>query len=97
MVFDGRRVKSEYPNLFFTMIKSQSLDSGGWAPQAFTTLLKKGLEDLRKNAIVENDSLYNDRMVNHVKNTFAKVEDEDVMEFIQGNKETVISELLMPF
>ena len=55
------------------------------------------MEDLRKNAIVKNDSLYNDRMVNHVKNTFAKVEDEDVMEFIQGNKETVISELLKPF
>ena len=36
-------------------------------------------------------------MVNHVKNTFAKVEDEDVMEFIRGNKETVISELLKPF
>ena len=29
MVFDGRRVKSEYPNLFFTMINSQSLDSAG--------------------------------------------------------------------
>ena len=55
------------------------------------------MEDLRKNAIVENDSLYNDRMVNHVKNTFAKVEDEDVMEFIRGNKETVISESLKPF
>ena len=29
MVFDGRRVKSEYPNLFFTMINTQSLDSAG--------------------------------------------------------------------
>tara|TARA_A100001035_G_scaffold240015_1_gene205324 strand:- start:156 stop:584 length:429 start_codon:yes stop_codon:yes gene_type:complete len=35
--------------------------------------------------------------VNHVKNTFAKVEDEDVMEFIRGNRETVISDLLKPF
>ena len=31
MVFDGRKAKSEHPNLFFTMIKSQSLDSAGWA------------------------------------------------------------------
>tara|TARA_A100001035_G_scaffold240015_1_gene205325 strand:- start:632 stop:1123 length:492 start_codon:yes stop_codon:yes gene_type:complete len=44
MVFDGRRVKSEYPNLFFTMINSESLDSAGWAPEAFTTFMKKGLE-----------------------------------------------------
>ena len=36
-------------------------------------------------------------MVNHVKNTFARVKNEDVMEFIRGNKETVISELLKPF
>jgi len=97
MVFDGRKVKSEYPNLFFTMMNTQSLDSAGWAPEAFTTLMKKGLEDLRQDAIIENDRLYNDRLVNHVKNTFAKVEDEDVMAFIRGNKETVISELLKPF
>ena len=97
MVFDGRRAKSEYPNLFFTMMNSQSLDSAGWAPEAFTTLMKKGLEDLREDALIEDDRLYNDRMVNHVKNTFAKVEDEYVMEFIRGNKETVISELLKPF
>ena len=55
------------------------------------------MEDLRENAIIEDDCLFNDKMVNHVKNTFAKVEDEDVMEFIRGNKETVILELLKPF
>ena len=97
MVFDGRKVKSEYPNLFFTIMNSQSLDSAGWAPEAFTILMKKGLEDLRVDGIIENDYIYNDRLVNHVKNTFAKLEDEDVMEFIRGNKETVISELLKPF
>ena len=97
MVFDGRKVKSEYPNLFFTIMNSQSLDSVGWAPEAFTILMKKGLEDLRVDGIIENDYIYNDRLVNHVKNTFAKLEDEDVMEFIRGNKETMISELLKPF
>ena len=97
MVFDGRKVKSEYPNLFFTIMNSQSLDSAGWAPEAFTILMKKGLEDLREDGIIENDYIYNDRLVNHVKNTFAKLEDEDVMEFIRGNKETMISELLKPF
>ena len=97
MVFDGRKVKSEYPNLFFTIMNSQSLDSAGWAPEAFTILMKKGLEDLRVDGIIENDYIYNDRLVNHVKNTFAKLEDEDVMEFIRGNKETMISELLKPF
>ena len=59
--------------------------------------MKKGLEDLREDAIIEDDCLFNDKMVNNVKNTFAKVEDEDVMEFIRGSKETVISELLKPF
>ena len=54
-------------------MNSQSLDSAGWEPEAFTTLMKKGLEDLREDAIIENDRLYNDRLVNHVKNTFAKV------------------------
>jgi len=97
MVFDGLKVKSEYPNLFFTMMNSQSLDSAGWAPEAFTILMKKGLDDLREDAIIESDYIYNDRLVNHVKNTFAKLEDEDVMEFIRGNKETMISELLKPF
>lgn len=59
--------------------------------------MKKGLEDLRQDAIIENGRLYNDRLVNHVRNTFAKLEDEDMMEFIRGNKETVISELFKPF
>ena len=59
--------------------------------------MKKGLEDLREDAIIEDDCLFNDKMVNNVKNTFAKVEDEDVMELIRGSKETVISELLKPF
>ena len=59
--------------------------------------MKKGLEDLREDAIIENDNIYNDRLVNHVKNTFAKLKDEDVMEFVRGNKETMISELLKPF
>ena len=97
MVFDGRKVKSEYPNLFFTMMNAQSLDSAGWAPEAFTILMKKGLEDLREDGIIENNRLYNERLVNHVKNTFAKVEDEYVMEIIREDKETVISELLKPF
>ena len=97
MFFDGRKVKSEYPNLFFAIMNSQSLDSAGWAPEAFTILMKKGLEDLREDAIIENDCLYNDRLVNHIKNTFAKVKDEDVMGFIQGNKMTVLSNLLKPF
>ena len=97
MVFDGRRVKPEYPNLFFTIMNHQSLDSARWAPEAFTTLMKKGLEDLRKDAIIENDNMYNDRLANHVKNIFAKVEDKDLMKFIRGNKDTLISELLKPF
>jgi len=62
-----------------------------------TTLMKKDLEDLREDAIIEDDQLFNDKMVYHVKNTFTKVDDEDVMEFIRGSKETVISELLKPF
>ena len=78
-------------------MNSQSLDSAGWAPEAFAILMKKGLEDLREDAIIENDCLYNDRLVNHIKNTFAKVKDEDVMGFIQGNKMTVLSNLLKPF
>ena len=59
--------------------------------------MKKGLEDLKEDAIIENDRLYNDRLVNHIKNTFAKVKDEDVMGFIRGNKKTVLSDLLKLF
>ena len=62
-----------------------------------TTLMKKDLEDLREDAIIEDDRLFNEKMVYHIKNTFTKVDDEDVMEFIRGSKETVISELLKPF
>ena len=66
MVFDGRRVKSEYPNLFFTIMNYQSLDSARWAPEAFTTLMKKGLEDLRKDAIIGNDNVYTDLSLIHI-------------------------------
>ncbi|GIS54784.1 hypothetical protein Ct9H90mP29_18260 [bacterium] len=38
MVFDGRKVKSEYPKSIFYNNEPQSLDSAGWAPEALPSL-----------------------------------------------------------
>ena len=96
LTFSGRMIKLEYPRLYSAMT-SEELDSLYWAPETFTILMKKGLDDLSSKLLIENDLIFNDRLVNHIRNSFERIEDREILNRIKKNKATLLSELLQPF
>ena len=96
LTFSGRMIKTDYPKLY-SAITSENLDSINWAPEAFTVLMKKGLNDLVQKSLFENNIIFNDRLVNHVSNSFAKIDSEQVLDRIKNDKAKILSELLHPF
>ena len=96
LTFSGRMIKTDYPKLY-SAITSENLDSINWAPEAFTVLMKKGLNDLVQKSLFENNIIFNDRLVNHVSNSFAKIDSEQVLDRIKNDKTKILSELLHPF
>ena len=96
LTFSGRMIKTDYPKLY-SAITSENLDSINWAPEAFTILMKKGLNYLVQKSLFENNIIFNDRLVNHVSNSFAKIDSEQVLDRIKNDKAKILSELLHPF
>jgi len=96
LTFSGRMIKTDYPKLY-SAIKSENLDSINWAPEAFTVLMKKGLNDLAQKSISESNIIFNDRLVNHVRNSFQKIDSEEILDRIKNDKTKILSELLQPF
>ena len=88
LTFNGRMIKTDYPKLY-SAIKSEKLDSAKWAPEAFTVLMKKGLNDLVQKSLLEHKIIFNDRLVNHVRNSFAKIENEEVLDRIKNDKANI--------
>jgi hypothetical protein len=96
LTFSGRMIKTDYPKLY-SAIKSENLDSINWAPEAFIVLMKKGLNDLAQKSISESNIIFNDRLVNHVRNSFQKIDSEEILDRIKNDKTKILSELLQPF
>jgi len=95
LTFNGRMIKTDYPKLY-SAIKSENLDSAEWAPEAFTVLMKKGLSDLVQRSLLEDNITFNDRLVNHVRNSFARLDNEEVLDRIKNDKTKILFELLQP-
>ena len=96
LIFSGRRIKTEYPRLYEAIL-SEKLDSLNWLPEALTILMHKGLEDLDRDSLIPVQSLWNKRLVNHMKNSFARMTQIEDLEYIQGNREQFLTDLLKPF
>ena len=96
LIFSGRRIKTEYPRLYEAIL-SEKLDSLNWLPEALTILMHKGLEDLDRDSLIPEQSLWNKRLVNHMKNSFARMTRIEDLEYIQSNREQFLTDLLKPF
>ena len=96
LTFSGRMIKLQYPRLYSAMT-SEKLDSLEWATEAFTILMKKGLDDLSSQSLIKNDLIFNDRLVNHIRNSFERIEGREILDRFQNDKATLLSELLRPF
>ena len=96
LIFSGRRIKTEYPRLHEAIL-SEKMDSLNWLPEALTILMHKGLEDIARDSLTPEQSLWNKRLVNHLRNSFARMTRIEDLEYIQSNREQFLTDLLKPF
>ena len=96
IVFEGRKIKEDYPKLY-NAILTDKMDSLNWLPEALTVLMHKGLKDINHDSLSPEKSLWNRRLVNHLRNSFAKFSSLDDLEKIQKDRVNYLKNLLAPF
>jgi hypothetical protein len=95
LTFSGTKIKTEFPDLYKAII-SKNLDSLKWLPEALTVLMQKSLNDIDSESISPEKRLWNKRLVNHLRNSFAKMSNENTLSIIQNNRIKFLKELLKP-
>ena len=96
MNLEGRNIKNEYP-LLYNAITSNKLDSLVWLPEALTIIIDKALSDLEKNMTSDNIEIERPRLVNHFKNSFARIKSYEELQYIQKNRLEFIKTTIKPF
>jgi|TARA_B100000809_G_C15116764_1_gene522746 hypothetical protein len=96
MNFIGRGIETHYPLLYKALING-SLDSLEWLPEAMTVIINLSLIDLEKDTTKNNFNINRGRLVNHFKNSFARVTTFEDLKFIQENRLDFIKNTIRPF
>ena len=96
LTFSGRRIKGNYPKLYEAILSEKS-DSLYWLPEALTVLMKKSLNDIYSDSLSQKQNIWNQRLVNHLQNSFAKLTSMDDLKNIQKDRELFLTNLLKPF
>ena len=96
MNFIGRGIETHYPLLYKALING-SLDSLEWLPEAMTVIINLSLIDLEKDTTKNNFNINRGRLVNHFKNSFARVTTFEDLKFIQENRLDFIKNTIKPF
>ena len=94
--FIGRAIKNNYP-LLYEALSNNKLDSLGWLPEALTTIINQSLIDLENDKIKHNSKTNRGRLVNHFKNSFARIKSFEDLKDIQENRLEYITTTLKPF
>ena len=96
MDFIGRGIETHYPLLYKALINGR-LDSLEWLPEAMTVIINLSLIDLEKDTTKNNFNINRGRLVNHFKNSFARVTTFEDSKFIQENRLDFIKNTIRPF
>ena len=96
MIFHGRKIKSDFP-LLHQAILTEKKDSLHWLPEALTIIIDKSLKNLTPEPLTINNQLWNQRLVNHFRNTFARIQSLDDLEGMQNDRVKYIRNNLKPF
>jgi hypothetical protein len=59
--------------------------------------MHKGLKDIAHDSLSPNQMIWNQRLVNHLRNSFARVTTLEEFEKIQNNRIAYLTDLLKPF
>ena len=96
MEFIGRAIKQNYP-LLYQALKDNMLDSLEWLPEAMTVIINQSLTDLENETLEIKNTINRVRLVNHFKNSFARITTFEELEYIQKNRLEFIKTTLKPF
>ena len=96
LTFSGRRIKENYPKLYEAILFEKP-DSLYWLPEALTVLMKKGLDEIYSDSLSQKQNIWNQRLVNHLQNSFAKFTSMDDLKNIQKDRELFLTDLFKPF
>jgi len=96
LTFSGRRIKENYPKLYEAILFEKP-DSLYWLPEALTVLMKKGLDDIYSDSLSQKQNIWNQRLVNHLQNSFAKFTSMDELKNIQKDRKLFLTNLFKPF
>ena len=94
--FFGRAIKDNYPLLYEALLNNK-LDSLKWLPEALTIIINQSLIDLENDTTKHNFKINRARLVNHFKNSFARINTFDDLRRIQENRLEYIITTLKPF
>jgi len=93
--FNGRKIKNTYPKLYEAIL-SEKTDSLYWLPEALVVLLEKSLHDIYGDTILPNQKKQNQRIANHLNNSFARMTSIEDLNRIQKNRLAFFTDLLVP-
>ena len=94
--FIGRTIKNNYPLLYEALLNNK-LDSLDWLPEALTIIINQSLIDLENDTTKYNFKTNRARLVNHFKNSFARIKTYEDLRTIQENRLEYIITTLKPF
>ena len=94
--FFGRAIKDNYPLLHEALLNNK-LDSLEWLPEALTIIIDQSLIDLEYDITKHNFKINRARLVNHFKNSFARINTFEDLKSIQENRLEYITTTLKPF
>lgn len=94
VIFSGRKIKNNYPDLF-TAIINDKIDSLIWLPKVLTKIIAQSLFELKTKG--ERYDFNIDRVVNHFRNSFSRVNSYKKLEHIKNNRIQFIKDTMKPF
>ena len=94
--FIGRKIKDNYPLLYEALLNNK-LDSLDWLPEALTIIINQSLIDLENDTTEYNFKINRARLVNHFKNSFARINTFEDLRIIQESRLEYIITTLKPF
>ena len=94
--FIGRKIKDNYPLLYKALLNNK-LDSLEWLPEALTIIINQSLIDLENDTTEHNFKINRARLVNHFKNSFARINTFEDLRIIQESRLEYIITTLKPF
>jgi hypothetical protein len=95
-VFRGREVYRKYPR-YGRALRDDTSDSTRWLPDVLHYICAQALNDLARDTALALEPRLVERLANHLRNYFARVQTEGLLDEITGPRPLFLDQLWKPF